>query len=143
MFLMGKCFLGQFRIRKWNSLDNVTSLKYRYANSTNRHYFHFAFIPARATAVRCKEIWNHGEIQKKTYFQGIGIWETRSYLQRSPKKLLINWVSATLGILCIAPELGKKKFLHDKPTYGNWENIKYFNGHIFFVILLLSNLLKL
>lgn len=33
MFLMGKCFLGQFRIKKCSSLDNVTSLKYKYAKS--------------------------------------------------------------------------------------------------------------
>lgn len=95
MFLMGKCFLDQFRIRKYNSLNNVTSLKYRYANSTNRFYFYFVLIPVRATSIHCQETWNHGEIQKRLSRvrdtrQGIRVGEkTRSYLQPSPEKLLV------------------------------------------------------
>lgn len=54
MFLMGKCFLGQFRIRKCNILSNVTTFKYRYANSTNKFYFHFVLILDRAIAAMRK-----------------------------------------------------------------------------------------
>ena len=55
MFLMGKCFLGQFRIRKCNILSNVTSFQYRHANFASKFYFHFVLILARAIAAHCEK----------------------------------------------------------------------------------------
>lgn len=34
-------------------------------------------------------------------------YKTRSYFQPGPEKLLINWVTATWGILCIVAQLEK------------------------------------
>lgn len=74
MFLMGKRFLGQFRIRKCNILSNVTSFKYRHANSTSKFYFHFVLILARAIAAHYEKDKSMVR-SKKTYFQGVEVWE--------------------------------------------------------------------
>lgn len=54
-FSMGKCFPDHVRIKKYNSLSNITSLKYRLCHSTDRFYFYFVLILAKAIATHYEQ----------------------------------------------------------------------------------------
>lgn len=114
MFLMGKRFLGQFRIRKCNILSNVTSFKYRHANSTSKFYFHFVLILARAIAAHYEKDKSMVRSKKDLFSRGRGMGvgmrggkKARSYHQFNREELLMNCVPVTSGMLWIVPQLEK------------------------------------